>query len=97
MSEQTPLLKDTKQVSCKLQKTACCSFKNDDQRCCSSKNNTRTTTCLPQTNDDDFCYLSEQKFEYKLIAFMCAIFLAGMKKKSIYYEKKKTYHTDIFS
>lgn len=89
MNEQTPLLRDTtatKQPSCcssggkrPIQKSACCSFKNDGVvSCCSSKKG--RTTCssgLPPVNEDDYCYLAEQKWEYKFIALMCAIFLAG--------------------
>lgn len=82
MNEQTPLLKDANKSPCgKIsQKSACCSFKNDDNgtSCCSSKkNNKAPCSGLPPVNDDDYCYLSEQKWEYKMIALMCAIFLAG--------------------
>lgn len=78
MSEQTPLLPNARQSSCKeqLQKTACCSFKKDLDQSCSPKKK-RPCSDLPVDKDDDFCYLSEQKWEYKLIALACALFLAG--------------------
>lgn len=81
MNEQTPLLKDAKKPACgQIQKSACCSFKGDNgpASCCSSKKKNGKSPCsgLPPVNDDDYCYLSEQKWEYKLIALMCAIFLA---------------------
>lgn len=84
MSEQTPLLQNAKLSSCKgqLQRTACCSFKNDlDQTCSKKKKN--PCSGLPVNKDDDFCYLAEQKWEYKLIALACALFLAGKALQSI--------------
>lgn len=89
MNEQTPLLKDTPRQpsSCcsshgQIKKSACCSFKDDNSAgnqpsCCSSQKGKKTCSGLPPVNDDDYCYLAEQKWEYKLIALMCAIFLAG--------------------
>jgi hypothetical protein len=84
MNEQTPLLNNAKKPACEpIQKAGCCSFKNSDSAgsCCSQK--TKPCSGLPPVNDDDYCYLSEQKWEYKLIALACAIFLAGK-----YYEKR---------
>ncbi|KAI7893521.1 major facilitator superfamily domain-containing protein [Mucor mucedo] len=77
MSEQTPLLQNAIHSSCKgqLQKTACCSFKVDLGQAAAPKKRSRCNE-LPIDRDDDFCYLSEQKWKYKLIALACALFLA---------------------
>lgn len=66
MNEQTPLLND-RPSCCSANKSACCSSKR--------KNSTQNNG-LPTVNDEDYCFLSEQKWEYKLIALLCAIFLA---------------------
>lgn len=78
MSEQTPLLQNARHSSCKgqLQKTACCAFKVDVGQPAAPKKRNHCSD-LPSDRDDDFCYLSEQKWEYKLIALACALFLAG--------------------
>jgi hypothetical protein len=74
ISEQTPLLS-----SCCSKKQSCCSNKASESACCSSN---KTSAELPTSNeDDDFCYLSKQKWQYKLVALSCAIFLAGKKKE----------------
>ncbi|KAI8334070.1 major facilitator superfamily domain-containing protein [Choanephora cucurbitarum] len=78
MNEQTPLLpKDTPPSCCSLKddgkKPSCCSLKS---ACCSNKNDQKACSKLPPVNDDDYCFLAEQKWEYKCIALMCAMFLA---------------------
>lgn len=72
MNEQTPLLQ---------QKQNCCSSNNktaiEPPTCCSLKKKKVVCKDLPPVNDQDYCFLADQKWEYKSIAFMCAIFLAG--------------------
>ncbi|KAI8874921.1 hypothetical protein K501DRAFT_84073 [Backusella circina FSU 941] len=74
MNEQTPLLKDNKKGCCSAQKS-CCSSKPDGPSCCSS-NRKSFSSELTVGHDQDYCYLSEQKWQYKMIALTCAIFLA---------------------
>ncbi|RCH97907.1 Major facilitator super domain-containing protein 1 [Rhizopus stolonifer] len=76
MNEQTPLLaKDNQPSLCCSQKASatCCSAKS---ACCSNKSQKTACSRLPPVNDEDYCFLAEQKWEYKCVALMCAIFLA---------------------
>lgn len=61
MSERTPLLSDKKGAD------TCCS----GQACCSS------TSELPSNSSNGVCKLSDQPWKYKIVALLCAIFLAG--------------------
>jgi hypothetical protein len=76
MNEQTPLLQ-------KQDTQACCPIKNNNKgaetACCSLKKKNKQPICneLPPANHQDYCFLADQKWEYKCIALMCAIFLAG--------------------
>ncbi|CAO3700263.1 unnamed protein product [Rhizopus microsporus] len=70
MNEQTPLLN-------KANQSTCCS--TNGNACCASRRKSSgrlQKNGLPIVNDEDYCYLSEQKWQYKLIALLCAIFLA---------------------
>jgi hypothetical protein len=71
MNEETPLLQ--KQATCNL------SEHTVTATCCSLKKKKKQPVCneLPPINDQDYCFLADQKWEYKSIALMCAIFLAG--------------------
>lgn len=84
MNEQTPLLKNIKQAPCSStdnqEQTSCCSIKkggNGQSACCSAKKKTKPCNGLPPVNDADYCFLAEQKWEYKTIALACAILLAS--------------------
>ena len=89
MDEQTPLLKTKQQDPCCSSIAdngqplpACCSMKmnngvNGKSACCSSKKKTKPCNGLPPVNDEDYCFLAEQKWEYKSIALACAILLAS--------------------
>ncbi|KAI9244941.1 major facilitator superfamily domain-containing protein [Sporodiniella umbellata] len=66
MNEETPLLKNDRPLCC-LKGSGCSSKKKQ----CPS-----TESLLPTTVEEEYCFLSEQKWEYKTIALLCAIFLA---------------------
>ncbi|KAL0139017.1 major facilitator superfamily domain-containing protein [Mucor lusitanicus] len=88
MDEQTPLLKNKQQDPCCSSTTdnrqppaTCCSMKMNSgpagkPACCSAKKKTKPCNGLPPVNDEDYCFLAEQKWEYKGIALACAILLA---------------------
>ncbi|KAF7732113.1 hypothetical protein EC973_006368 [Apophysomyces ossiformis] len=77
ISEETPLLNNSdnnanNNESCCASK-ACCSS-NPTSACCSSMPD---QPCLPtRKDDDDYCHLAEQPWEYKMVALACALFLA---------------------
>lgn len=89
MDEQTPLLKNKQQDPCCSSTTdnrqppaTCCSMKMNSgpagkPACCSAKKKTKPCNGLPPVNDEDYCFLAEQKWEYKGIALACAILLAS--------------------
>lgn len=70
MDEQTPLIHKNKACCSTDIKQTCCSTK---KQCCSSN-----PSELPSfTGNEEHCFLSQQKWEYKCIALLCALFLAG--------------------
>lgn len=103
MNEQTPLLRNEQQNSCCLstsedqQQPKCCSMKmnigaNGKSACCSVKKKTKPCSGLPPVNDEDYCFLAEQKWEYKSIALACAILLASKAITLIQFHKSSIHH-----
>lgn len=80
MNEQTPLLQNNKACCSTDLKNSCCSVGLKKKSCCSSKD---PTDELPTTTgNEEHCFLSQQKWEYKSIALLCALFLAGNEKNT---------------
>ena len=69
--ENTPLLQHERQIKNnknKSVKIACCSSNKPNSTCCQQQQN---------PNNDDYCQLAEQPWQYKMTALICALLLAG--------------------
>lgn len=78
MNEETPLLNPSSSTS----SNDCCS----EVDCCRNQQDKKTTTkvytklYIPSTvdsEDDPTCQLSNQPWKYKIVALLCAMFLAS--------------------
>lgn len=77
--ERTPLLNSTLQDCCSSTK-GCCSAPKSHTTPSSCFNDSESACCQQQSqvNNADYCQLAEQPWQYKAVALICALLLAGM-------------------
>lgn len=78
--ERTPLLNSTLQQDCCSSTKGCCSAPKSHTTPSSCFNDSESACCQQQSqvNNADYCQLAEQPWQYKAVALICALLLAGM-------------------